>query len=149
MSAPRAMSNLAHILNLKADHTVYTITPTATVFEAVKLMAEKNIGALVVVEGGKVVGMITERDYARTIELMARSSKTTAVCDIMMTPVIYMLPDQTSEECMALMTERRLRHVPVIDKGKLIGLISIGDLIKDVIAEQKFTIQQLQHYITG
>ncbi|MGO9266742.1 MAG: CBS domain-containing protein [Candidatus Binataceae bacterium] len=143
------MSILAHILNSKPDHTVYTITPTATVFEAVKLMAEKNIGALVVVEGGKVVGMISERDYARTIVLMARSSKTTAVRDIMMTPVIYMLPDQTSEECMALMTERRLRHVPVIDKGKLIGVISIGDLIKDVIAEQKFTIQQLQHYITG
>jgi CBS domain-containing protein len=143
------MSILAHILNLKAEHAVYTIAPTATVFEAVKLMAEKNIGALVVVEGGKVVGMITERDYARTIVLMARSSKTTAVRDIMMTPVIYMLPDQTSEECMALMTERRLRHVPVIDKGKLIGVISIGDLIKDVIAEQKFTIQQLQHYITG
>ncbi len=149
MSAPRAMSILAHILNSKPDHTVYTITPTATVFEAVKLMAEKNIGALVVVEGGKVVGMISERDYARTIVLMARSSKTTAVRDIMMTPVIYMLPDQTSEECMALMTERRLRHFPVIDKGKLIGVISIGDLIKDVIAEQKFTIQQLQHYITG
>jgi len=149
LSAPRAMSILAHILNSKPDHTVYTITPTATVFEAVKLMAEKNIGALVVVEGGKVVGMISERDYARTIVLMARSSKTTAVRDIMMTPVIYMLPDQTSEECMALMTERRLRHFPVIDKGKLIGVISIGDLIKDVIAEQKFTIQQLQHYITG
>ncbi len=143
------MSIVAHILNSKADHTVYTITPTATVFEAVKLMAEKNIGALVVGEGGKVVGMITERDYARTIVLMARSSKTTAVRDIMMTPVIYMLPDQTGEECMALMTERRLRHVPVIDKGKLIGIISIGDLIKDVIADQKFTIQQLQHYITG
>ena len=93
--------------------------------------------------------MITEREYARTIVLMARSSKTTAVRDIMVTPVIYMLPDQTSEECMALMTERRLRHFPVIDKGKLIGVISIGDLIKDVIAEQKFTIQQLQHYITG
>jgi CBS domain-containing protein len=88
------MSILAHILNLKADHTVYTITPRTTVFEAVKLMAEKNIGALVVVEGGKVVGMITERDYARTIVLMARSSRTTAVRDIMMTPVIYMLPDQ-------------------------------------------------------
>ena len=143
------MSILAHILNSKPDHTVYTITPTATVFEAVKLMAEKNIGALVVVEGEKVVGMITEREYARTIVLMARSSKTTAVRDIMVTPVIYMLPDQTSEECMALMTERRLRHFPVIDKGKLIGVISIGDLIKDVIAEQKFTIQQLQHYITG
>ncbi len=149
MSAPRAMSILAHILNSKPDHTAYTITPTASVFEAVKLMTEKNIGALVVVEGRKIVGMITERDYARTIVLMARSSKTTAVRDIMMTPVIYMLPDQTGEECMALMTERRLRHVPVIDKGKLIGIISIGDLIKDVIADQKFTIQQLQHYITG
>ena len=149
LSAPSAMSILAHILNSKPDHTVYTITPTASVFEAVKLMAEKNIGALVVLEGDKVVGMITERDYARTIVLMARSSKTTAVRDIMQTPVIYVLPHQTSEECMALMTERRLRHVPVIDKGKLIGVISIGDLIKDVIAEQKFTIQQLQHYITG
>jgi len=143
------MSILAHILNSKPGHTVYTIPPTATVFEAVKMMAEKNIGALVVVESGKVVGMISERDYARTIVLMARSSKSTAVRDIMMTPVIYMLPGQTSEECMALMTEHRLRHFPVIDNGKLIGVISIGDLVKDVIAEQKFTIQQLQHYITG
>ncbi len=143
------MSILAQILNSKRDHTVYTITPTASVFEAVKLMAEKNIGALVVEEGGKVVGMITERDYARTIVLMARSSKTTAVRDIMMTPVMYVLLDQTSEECMALMTEHRLRHLPVIDKGKLIGLISIGDLIKNVISEDKFTIQELQHYITG
>ncbi len=144
------MSIVAHILNSKADHTVYTITPTATVFEAVKLMAEKNIGALVVVEGGKVVGMITERDYARTIVLMARSSKTTAVRDIMMTPVIYMLPDQTSEECMALMTERRLRHVPVIDKGKLIGIISIGDLIKDVIGPEihHSTAPTLHHRVT-
>ncbi len=147
--APSAMSNLAHILKSKPDHTVYTITPTASVFEAVKLMAEKNIGALVVLEGEKIVGMISERDYARTIVLMARSSKTTAVRDIMQTAVMYVLPDQTSEECMALMTEHRLRHFPVIDKGKLIGLISIGDLIKDVISAHKFTIQQLQHYITG
>ena len=143
------MSILAHILNSKPDHTVCTIAPTATVFEAVKLMAEKNIGALVVVEGEKVVGMITERDYARTIVLMSRSSKTTAVRAIMTTPVMYVLPDQTSEACMALMTEHRLRHFPVIDKGRLIGLISIGDLIKDVVSEHKFTIQQLQHYITG
>jgi CBS domain-containing protein len=143
------MSILAHILESKPDHTVCTIAPTASVFEAVKLMAEKNIGALVVVEGDKVVGMITERDYARTIVLMSRSSKTTAVRDIMTTPVMYVLPGQKSEECMALMTEHRLRHFPVIDKGKLIGLISIGDLIKDVVSEQKFTIQQLQCYITG
>ena len=147
--APSAMSNLAHILKSKPDHTVYTITPTASVFEAVKLMAEKNIGALAVLEGEKIVGMISERDYARTIVLMARSSKTTAVRDIMQTPVMYVLPDQTSEECMALMTEQRLRHFPVIDKGKLIGLIAIGDLIKDIVSEQKFIIQQLEHYITG
>jgi CBS domain-containing protein len=143
------MSFIAHILNSKPDHTVYTITSMASVFEAVKLMAEKNIGALVVLEGEKIVGMITERDYARAIVLMARSSKTTAVRDIMTTPVMFVLPHQTSEECMALMTEHRLRHFPVIDKGKLIGLISIGDLVKDVISEHKFTIQQLQHYITG
>jgi CBS domain-containing protein len=143
------MSNVTHILNSKHDHTLHTITPTASVFEAVRLMAEKNIGALVVLEGEKVVGMITERDYARTIVLMERSSKTTAVRDVMTTPVMYVLPGQTSEACMALMTEHRLRHLPVIDKGKLIGLISIGDLIKDVVSEQKFTIEQLQHYITG
>jgi CBS domain-containing protein len=143
------MTILAHILNSKPDQTVYTITPTAPVFEAVKLMADKNIGALVVLENEKVVGMITERDYARTIVLMMRSSKTTAVRDIMTTPVMYVLPDQSSEQCMALMTEHRLRHFPVIDKGKLIGLISIGDLIKDIVSEQKFIIQQLEHYITG
>jgi CBS domain-containing protein len=147
--APGVMSILAHILKSKLDHSVYTITPTASVFEALKLMAEKNIGALVVLESDKILGMITERDYARAIVLMARSSKTTAVRDIMTTPVMYVLPNQTSEECMALMTEHRLRHFPVVDKGKLIGLISIGDLVKDVVSEQKFTIQQLQHYITG
>jgi CBS domain-containing protein len=108
-----------------------------------------DCSALVVLENEKVVGMITERDYARTIVLMMRSSKTTAVRDIMTTPVMYVLPDQMSEECMALMTEHRLRHFPVIDKGKLIGLIAIGDLIKDIVSEQKFIIQQLEHYITG
>ena len=123
---PGVMSILVHILKSKPDHTVYTITPTASVFEAVKLMAEKNIGALVVLESDRILGMITERDYARAIVLMARSSKTTAVRDIMTTPVMYVLPNQTSEECMALMTEHRLRHFPVVDKGKLIGLISIG-----------------------
>jgi CBS domain-containing protein len=143
------MTILAHILNSKPDRTVYTITPTASVFDAIKLMAEKSIGALVVLEGEKIVGMITERDYSRKIVLMARSSKETAVRDIMTTSVMYVLPNHTSEECMALMTERRLRHLPVIDQGKLIGLISIGDLVKDIISEQKFIIQQLEHYIAG
>jgi CBS domain-containing protein len=143
------MTILAHILNSKPDHTVYTITPTTSVFDAVKLMAEKSIGALVVTEGERVAGMVTERDYARKIVLMARSSKETLVRDIMTTSVMYVHPDQTSEECMALMTQHRLRHLPVLDKGKLIGLISIGDLVKDIISEQKFTIQQLEHYISG
>jgi CBS domain-containing protein len=144
-----AMTILAQILDSKPDHTVYTITPSASVFDAVKLMAEKSIGALVVVEGEKIVGIITERDYARKVVLMSRSSKDAAVRDIMTTSVMYVLPSQTSEECMALMTEHRLRHLPVIDKGRLIGLISIGDLVKDIISEQKLIIQQLEHYISG
>lgn len=149
MLAPSAMTILAHILDSKPDHTVYTITPSDSVFDAVKLMADKSIGALVVMDGGKVVGMITERDYARKIALMSRASKDTAVRDIMTTSVMYVLPSQTSEECMALMTEHRLRHLPVIDQGNLIGLISIGDLVKDIISEQKLIIQQLEHYISG
>jgi CBS domain-containing protein len=143
------MTSVAQILKSKAAQTVYTIAPTATVFDAVKLMAEKNIGGLVVMEGEKVVGIITERDYARKIILMARSSKETAVRDIMTSSVLYVGPVQTSEECMALMTENRVRHLLVIDGGKLSGLVSIGDLVKDIISQQKFIIQQLEHYIKG
>jgi CBS domain-containing protein len=143
------MKTVAHVLKSKPDQTIYTITPTASVFDAVKLMAEKSIGALVVKEGEKVIGIITERDYARKIVLMARSSTDTPVRDIMTSSVMYVRPDQASEECMVLMTENRLRHLPVMDGGKLIGLISIGDLVKDIISEQKFIIQQLEHYITG
>ena len=143
------MTIVAHILKSKADQTVYTIAPTASVFDAVKLMAEKNSGALVVMEGEKIVGIITERDYARKIVLMARSSKDTPVRDIMTSLVLYVRPGQTSEECMALMTENRLRHLLVLDTSKLIGVVSIGDLVKDVIADQQFTIEQLEHYIAG
>ena len=143
------MKSVAHILKSKTDQTVYTIAPTASVFEAVKLMAEKNIGALVVMQDEKIVGIITERDYARKIVLMARSSKDTPVRDIMTSSAMYVGPVQRSEECMALMTENRVRHLLVVDGGKLAGLISIGDLVKDIISEQKFMIQQLEHYITG
>ena len=143
------MKSVALILKAKADQTIYTIAPTASVFEAVKLMAEKNIGALVVMDGEKIVGIITERDYARKIVLMARSSKDTPVRDIMTSSAMYVSPVQRSEECMALMTENRVRHLLVIDSGKLIGLVSIGDLVRDTISEQKFIIQQLEHYITG
>ena len=143
------MKSVAHILKSKADQRVYSIAPTASVLDAVKLMAEKNIGALVVMEGEKIVGIITERDYARKIVLMARSSKDTPVRDIMTPSAMYVSPVQTSEECMALMTETRVRHLLVVDSAKLIGLISIGDLVKDIISEQKFIIEQLEHYITG
>lgn len=144
------MTSAANVLKSKADQTIHTIRPDATVYDAVKLMAEKNIGALLVVtETGQIVGMITERDYARKIVLMARSSKETPVRDVMTSPVLCVGRDRTSEECMALMTEHRVRHLPVMDGGKLIGIISIGDLVKDIISEQKFTIEQLEHYITG
>ena len=143
------MKTVAHILRSKRDQTVHTITPTAAVLDAVKLMAEKGIGALLVMENEEVVGIITERDYARKIVLMNRSSKDTPVRDIMTSSVMYVRPEQTNEDCMALITENRLRHLPVMDNGKLIGLISIGDLVKDIISEQQFVIQQLEHYIMG
>ncbi|MBT2325217.1 CBS domain-containing protein [Variovorax paradoxus] len=143
------MKTVAEILKEKGDRTVHTIEPTASVFEALQRMAQKNIGALLVVEQGRIVGMLTERDYARKVVLMARSSKDTPLHEIMTSAVIYVRPDQTSEECMALMTQSRVRHLPVLDEGKLAGLISIGDLVKGIISEQQFIIEQLQHYIAG
>jgi CBS domain-containing protein len=143
------MTTVAQILKTKPDQTVASISPEASVFEAVQKMAEKNIGALVVVEGGKVVGMVSERDYARKVALMARASRDTPVRDIMTGRVMYVRPEQTNEECMALMTENRLRHLPVMQGERLVGLISIGDLVKDIISEQKFIIEQLEHYIAG
>ncbi len=143
------MTTVTDILSSKANPTIHTIDPAASVYEAVRLMAQENIGALVVVEHDRVVGIVTERDYARKVALMARASRDTPLRDIMTSPVMYVQPRQTSEECMALMTENRLRHLPVMDGGKLIGLISIGDLIKDIISEQKFIIEQLEHYISG
>jgi CBS domain-containing protein len=139
----------AQILGTKSDSAVYAIAPTASVFEAIAQMAEKGIGALLVMEGEKIVGIITERDYARKTILLGRASKETLVRVIMTSEVMYVRPDQTSDECMALMTENRVRHLPVIDNGKLIGLLSIGDLVKDIISDQRFTIEQLEHYIMG
>ncbi len=143
------MRSVAQILKSKADQTIYTIAPAASVFEAVKLMAEKNIGALVVIEGERIAGIITERDYARKIVLMARSSKDTLVREIMSPSVMRVRPDQGSVECMGLMTENRVRHLPVLDSDKLIGVVSIGDLVKDIISQQEFVIRQMEHYITG
>ena len=141
------MATVAQILKSKADQVVYKIPPTASVFDAVKLMADKNIGAVLVGEGANIEGIFTERDYARKIVLMSKSSKETPVREAMTAQVRYVRPEQTSEECMALMTENRVRHLPVMAEGKLVGLVSIGDLVKDVISEQKFLIEQLEQYI--
>lgn len=143
------MKSAAQILKSKSDQIVYSVKSSASVFDALKLMAEKNVGALLVMEGDKIVGIFTERDYARRVILKGLSSKETSVRDVMITTVMYVRPTQTNEECMALMTDNRLRHLPVMDDGKLLGIISIGDLVKDIISEQKFIINQLTHYISG
>ncbi len=143
------MTTVSEVLRGKQSQTVYTISPTASVYDALVLMADKGIGALLVMESGQVVGIVTERDYARKIALMSRLSRETEVREIMTSAVMYVRPNQTSDECMALMTENRLRHLPVMDDGKLLGMISIGDLVKGIISEQKFIIEQLEHYITG
>ena len=143
------MKTVAELLRSKPDHNVFTVPPTASVYDAVKLMAEKNIGALLIKDGEQLLGIFTERDYARKIVLTGRSSKETPVRDIMTSSVIYVRPTHTNEECMALMTENRMRHLPVMNEGKLVGLVSIGDLVKDIISEQKFIIEQLVHYITS
>ncbi|MDY0105433.1 MAG: CBS domain-containing protein [Giesbergeria sp.] len=143
------MTKVAEILKSKSDATVYAVAPGATVFEALRLMADKGIGSLLVKEGETIVGIVTERDYARKIALMGRTSTETLVRDVMTTSVLCVHPTQTSDECMQLMTGKRLRHLPVVDNGQLLGMISIGDLVKDIISEQKFIIEQLEHYITG
>lgn len=142
------MHTVKELLREKGSQ-VWTIAPQATVYEALELMAAKNIGSLVVVERGDVVGVFTERDYARKVILKGRSSKTTTVAELMTADVLYVSPDDTIENCMALMTEKRLRHLPVMDDGKLAGVVSIGDIVKVIISEREFTIRELERYITG
>lgn len=142
------MSTVNDILNSKG-RDVCSIAPDKMVFDAMRLMAEKEIGALLVMEGEKLTGILTERDYARKIALEGRSSRGTPVRDVMTTRVLCVRPEQTIEECMALMTDKRTRHLPVIDHKRVIGLVSIGDLVKAIIREQQFVIEQLQHYIAG
>ncbi|HEX6592685.1 MAG TPA: CBS domain-containing protein [Moraxellaceae bacterium] len=143
------MKTVADILKTKGSAQTYTISPEATVLEAITLMAEKGIGALVVTQGEEVVGIISERDYARKVVLMERSSYSTDVSAIMSANVITVSPRESNEFCMTMMTEKRLRHLPVIDDGRLIGLISIGDLVKDIISDQQSLIHQLESYIRG
>ena len=142
------MKTVTLLLRAKGN-AVLTASPDTPVFEALGVMAEKNVGALLVLEGERLVGIFSERDYARKVILKGRSSKETPVRDVMSSNVLYVRPQHTMEECMVLMTEKRVRHLPVLDGERLVGVISIGDIVKEIIAEQEFTIEQLQNYITG
>jgi CBS domain-containing protein len=142
------IGTIREILNTKGS-AVWTISPEATVFEAIKLMADKNVGALLVTERDKLVGIISERDYTRKVALRGKSSKEMAVREILSGQVIHVTAAQTVEECMRLMTEHRIRHLPVLDGEKIAGLVSIGDLVNWIITAQSSTIHQLQTYITG
>ncbi|HLS57230.1 MAG TPA: CBS domain-containing protein [Zeimonas sp.] len=143
------MKPVSTILRSKPDQVIHTIEPAATMREALEKMAYHDIGALVVVDDGQIVGIVTERDYARKGALMGRDSRETPVRELMTSPVMYVSPQESNENCMALMTERRLRHLPVLDGGKLVGVLSMRDLVRDIISEQQFVIEQLQHYIRG
>jgi len=140
------MRTVKQLLQDKA-HGLCTIGPDARVFDALKLMAEKDVGALLVVENDKLVGILSERDYARKMILHGKSSHDTPVREIMTERPICVQPNRTTDECMALMTEKHFRHLPVIENDKLIGVLSIGDLVKETISEQQFMIKQLESYI--
>jgi len=127
----------------------WTVAPGTPVFDALKLMAEKNVGALMVLDSNKLIGVFSERDYARKVILMGKSSKDTAVREIMSENVVTVTPDDSIEECMALMTDKRIRHLPVLEDDELAGVISIGDVVKAIMSEQEFMIEQLEHYVSG
>ena len=142
------MKTVRDIINSKG-HDVWCIGLENTVFDALRMMAEKSVGALVVMEGTRIAGIISERDYARKIVLLGRTSPNTLVKEIMTAHVAHTYLGQSIEECMAVMTDKRIRHLPVMEDGKLVGIISIGDLVKSIIADQKFIIEQLERYITS
>jgi CBS domain-containing protein len=142
------MINVRDILQDKGKD-IWQVKPETSVFEALKLMAEKNIGALLVCDGEKLAGIFSERDYARKVILKGKASKETLVKEIMTSVVVTVRYGQTVEECMSLMTQYRIRHLPVVDGEKLCGVISIGDVVKAIISDQEFTIKQLENYITG
>jgi len=143
------MSTLRHILQLKGND-VWSISPTATVFEALRMMADKDVGALLVMDADHLVGMISERDYARKVILQGKSSRDTLVGEIMTSKVITIHPDQTVQECMGLMSDHRIRHVPVVDEGEhVLGVVSIGDVLKDIIYVQKRRIKEMETRLSG
>jgi CBS domain-containing protein len=142
------MMTIKHVLAQKGCD-VHAIHPDATVFDALNLVAQHNVGSLAVLENGALVGLITERHYAREIVLKGRTSPGTRVRDVMSTKVVFARPEQTVEECMGIMTAKAVRHLPVLENGRLVGIVSIGDMVKSVIGDQRFTIEQLERYIHG
>ena len=142
------MKPVRELLRIKGQET-WSVTPDTPVYDALKLMAEKNVGALLVLEGDKLAGILSERDYARKVILKGKASKNTPAREIMSENVVCVTPEQSVAECMALMTDKHFRHLPVIEDGKLVGVISIGDVVKAIISEQTFVIEQLEHYIAG
>lgn len=142
------MTTIRQLLAQKGPE-VLTIGPDETVFDAIRMMAGHEVGALVVLEDGKLIGIFTERDYARNVFLKGRSSPKTRVSEVMSTHVICVAPEETVEDCMAIMTDRKVRHLPVISENQMIGIVSIGDLVKSIISDQKFVIEQLERFITG
>jgi len=142
------MKQVSHLLDHKG-RDVWSVTPDATVYEAIDQMAQKGVGALLVMEGERLVGIVTERDYARKVILKGKSSRETPVREIMSYPVICARPELTVEETMALMTDKRVRHLPVVVEERVVGVISIGDVVRGVIDDKEFHIQQLTSYITG
>ena len=142
------MKLVKHLLEAKGSNII-SIQPDASVLDAIKLMAEKGIGSLVVTEGEALQGIVTERDYARKVIIKGRASDSTKISEIMTADVVTASSDQSVNQCMAIMTERKCRHLPVVDDGQLVGMISIGDLVQAIISDQAEEIEQLEHYISG
>ena len=141
------MASVRQVLQSKG-HDIWSIGPELSVYDAIAMMAQQEVGALVVLDGETLVGVLSERDYARKVVLQGRSSRDTKIKDIMTTRVVFVRHDQSVEDCMALMTDKRIRHLPVMDGDKLLGVISIGDLVKSIIEEQQHVIEQLEQYIS-
>ena len=142
------MTTIAQLLNVKGNQ-IWSVEPKATIFEALEIMSEKEIGALLVMEDGKLTGIFSERDYARKVILKGKSSKETPVGELMTKKVFYIDPQKTINDCMAMMTAKRIRHVPVIEDNQVVGIVTIGDVVNQIISEQEVTINHLENYITG
>lgn len=142
------MQTVNQVLQAKGS-AIWSVTPDTSVLDALKLLADQDIGAVLVMEGDTVVGILSERDYARKVVLLGRASRDTPVREIMTSRVLYVRPEQSIDECMALMTDRHIRHLPVLDGDQVVGVISIGDVVKSIISEQEFMIAQLEQYITS